>query len=159
MVSLLDILKKLWYQHSSETIVRHIADIDLQTQININKTEINNLKDADLILQNSMYNLNKITIIAGEDLPANRFINFSGKLCQAGQKVLGVTDREWLSGQASTIITHGIVLVETSGSITIIGSEVQPTTNGKVGSSMTPFQNIFCLDNATGAGSLIKVKL
>jgi hypothetical protein len=34
-----------------------------------------------------------MTIKALEDLPANRFINFNGGLCDFGEKVLGVTTK------------------------------------------------------------------
>ena len=103
--------------------------------------------------------LGKLTITAGEDLPANRFINFNGKLCQAGQKVLGVTTRSYKAGSLACIVTHGIVPVETNVAINIIGSEIQPAADGKAGNSITAFQNIFNLDNASGSGKFIRVKL
>jgi hypothetical protein len=103
--------------------------------------------------------LGRLTITAGEDLPANRFINFSGNLCQLGQKVLGVTTRAYKAGALASVVTHGIVSIETNGTISSIGAEIRPTSDGKAESTTTAYQNIFSLDNATGSGSFIRVKL
>ena len=103
--------------------------------------------------------LGKLTIKAGEDLPANRFVNFNGTLCQSGQKVLGITTRAYKSGTLACIVTHGIVAVETGATINTLGTEVRPSTDGKAESTLTAFQNILTLDTATGSGKFIRVKL
>ena len=103
--------------------------------------------------------LGKLTIVAGEDLPANRFINFSGCLCSSTDKVLGVTTRSYKAGSLACIITHGIVPVETSGAIIAGGEEIRASTEGKATISPLAFQNIINLDNAAGAGKFIRVKL
>jgi len=103
--------------------------------------------------------LGKLTITAGEDLPANRFINFRGFLCQSGDKVLGITTRAYKTGSLASVVSHGIVPVETSGVITSAGSEVRPSTNGRAEFATTGFQNILTLDASSVAGSFIRVKL
>jgi hypothetical protein len=103
--------------------------------------------------------LGKLTIVAGEDLPANRFINFSGNLCTSSDKVLGVTTRSYKAGSLACIITHGIVPVESGGAITTIGIDIRPSSDGRASSSPMAFQNIFNLDSASGVGKFIRVKL
>ena len=103
--------------------------------------------------------LGKLTITAGEDLPANRFIKFNGYLCNPGDKVLGVTTRSYKAGELACVITHGIVSVETNGTINVIGSEVRPSASGKVEIATGSFQNIHTLDISTGAGKFVRVKL
>jgi len=103
--------------------------------------------------------LGKLTIVAGEDLPANRFINFNGKLCNSTDKVLGITTRSYKAGSLACIITHGIVPVETNGAIISVGGEVRSSAGGKAENSPIAFQNILTLDTATGSGKFIRVKI
>ena len=98
-------------------------------------------------------------IIALEDLPAHRFINFNGRLCQTGQKILGVTEQAYLQGEEATLITYGIATVEIGGTININGNEVRSSFDGKAGYSSIAFQNIFNLDTDPVGGELIRVKL
>ena len=103
--------------------------------------------------------LGRLTIKAGEDLPANRFINFYGKLCQTGQKILGVTTRSYKAGSLASVVTHGVVPVETDSAVNAIGNDIRSTFDGKAENSTSAFQNIYSLDTAVGGGSFIRVKL
>jgi len=98
------------------------------------------------------------TIIAGENLPANRFINFYGYLCGSTDKVLGVTTDACNIGEPAKIVTHGIAIVELSSNIITAGEEIRASTDGKATISPLAFQNIINLDSGS-AGSLIRVKI
>ena len=118
-------------------------------------------KYADLQehINNIVLSEQTITVIAREYLLSSRFVNFFGGLCRSGDRILGITQRSYNKDELATITTHGIVYVEANSVLSSIGSEVQPSGEGKAGPSLMPFQNIFILDVSTGAGSLVRVKL
>jgi len=105
------------------------------------------------------HNVLTTTIIAMEDLPANRFINFSGCLCSSVDKVFGVTIYPIDANTEGKIIIAGIVYVEVSSPIYSGGSEIRPSSGGKAQASPLSFQNIHNLDIALQEGELIRIKL
>ena len=58
--------------------------------------------------------LQLLTVTAGEDLPACRFVNYSGSLCDEDTMAFGVTEIDWLDGELASVVTLGTVVVETS---------------------------------------------
>ncbi|TNE35953.1 DUF2190 family protein [bacterium] len=71
-----------------------------------------------------------LTIKANEDLPANRFVDYSGYLSIPTGNALGATEIAWNSGDIASIIIEGIVIIETANSFTV-GDDVCTGTGGK----------------------------
>ena len=138
----------------SEEIARVFIDAGLREQIDNLQIQIDNLNNTE-----NMNNQLTTTIVAGENLPANRFVNFNGFLCNSGDKVLGVTTELCKVGEVATLVSHGVVSVETNGMINVIGSEVRSSADGKVQIATGTFQNIHTLDYSSGAGQFIRVKI
>lgn len=66
-------------------------------------------------INNLTYNpLLTITIKAGEALPANRFVDYSGNLCSADEAALGATEIAWNDGDVASIIAQGIAIIESA---------------------------------------------
>lgn len=82
-------------------------------------------------INNLTYNpLLTITVSAGEALPANRFVDYSGNLCSAAEAALGATEIAWNSGDTASIIAQGIAIIETADDF-YKGDEVCTGTGGK----------------------------
>lgn len=99
-----------------------------------------------------------ITIKADEDLPAFRFVNYNGGLCQEETLAIGVTEVDWLDGDYASVVTLGTIVVETDSSVAK-GDEVTSADQGKAktASGTVPINGI-ALDSCTGAG-FIRIKL
>lgn len=66
-------------------------------------------------INNLTYNpLLTITVVAGEALPANRFVDYSGNLCSAAEAALGATEIAWNDGDTASIIAQGIAIIKTA---------------------------------------------
>lgn len=82
-------------------------------------------------INNQTYNpLMTLTVVAGEALPANRFVDYSGNLCSAAKAALGTTEIAWNNGDTASIITLGIAIVETADDF-YKGDVVCTGANGK----------------------------
>lgn len=110
-------------------------------------------------INNLTYNpLLTITIKAGEDLPANRFVDFSGNLCSADEAALGATEIAWNDDDTASIIVQGIAIVESADDF-FKGNEVCTGASGKaVGQSGTNPVAGIALDDAT-SGDYLRVLL
>jgi hypothetical protein len=99
-----------------------------------------------------------VTIKADEDLPAFRFVNFNGGLCPTETLAFGVTEVDWLDGENASVVTLGIMVVETDSSVAI-GDPVTSSDQGKAKTATgTVPVNGIALDACSGAG-FIRIKL
>ena len=115
------------------------------------------------------------SILATANLPKQRFISFTGGVCTAGEKALGVSDVETDIGQYAPVGVVGILLVEAGGEITQ-GSAVTSDANGKAVTAtddtiesttedeVTTYSiqkgtavNGYALDAATASGDIIRI--
>jgi len=128
-----------------------------------------------------------ITQTLAATVAQRRFVGFAGDYPAANGKALGVSGDAGESGESIPVITHGVVLVEASGAISV-GGAVAADTSGKakaatavsitVPSGATPVTsdaaqpnlveaggvlpqavNGYALDEAAADGDLIRVRL
>lgn len=100
-----------------------------------------------------------MSIKAIEDLPANRFVNYQGGLCNNDELILGVTTKSWKAGETAAICFAGIVVVEAEEIINSIGLPMASGDYGKIKKSLTNDQNIVNLNTAAAIGKTIRVKM
>jgi len=123
------------------------------------------------------------SITASADVVKNRFANFSGGYCGAGEKALGVFELDTDSGEQAPVIVYGIALVEAGGAIAV-GDAVTSDADGKAvkadsatvtitsatgdgdagtynvsGGVLAQAVNGYALDAASAAGEVIRVRL
>jgi hypothetical protein len=103
--------------------------------------------------------LGRMTIKAGQNLPANRFVNAEGNLCASADNVVGVTTKSCKAGELASICFSGIVSVEVGGVINTIGSVVGSDSSGRAIISSTAPQRMLALDKASASGQFIRVRL
>ncbi|MFH1049315.1 MAG: capsid cement protein [bacterium] len=102
--------------------------------------------------------LQLLTVTAGEDLPACRFVNYSGSLCDEDTMAFGVTEIDWLDEELASVVSLGTVVVESSEAI-LAGANVAADTNGKAKTAgELSVINGRAIDACSGAG-YIKIKL
>lgn len=109
---------------------------------------MNPLKTQQVVLTTS--------IEAAADLIAQHFAGFSGALCAAGAKALGVVDADTAAGNMAPVNTHGIVLV-TAGAAVPVGAEVESDASGRAVPKTAGAANGYALDEATAADQLIRI--
>ncbi|MGB9772222.1 MAG: capsid cement protein [Candidatus Kapaibacteriota bacterium] len=71
-----------------------------------------------------------LTIRTTMELPAFRFVDFTGKLCQANKKALGVSMGKWSNGALAGVVVLGTAIVEASVPINA-GDKVASDNDGK----------------------------
>jgi uncharacterized protein DUF2190 len=99
-----------------------------------------------------------ITVKATGDLTRCRFVDYTGCLCSANERSVGVTEFNWTSGDVAQVITLGVAVVETDGAINA-GASVTASTDGKAKAvASTEPVNGRALDTVSGAG-FIRIKL
>lgn len=99
------------------------------------------------------------SIKAAADISKNRFIGFSGALCSAKAKSLGVSLINADAGEVFPCEIYGIVFVEASAPIAA-GATVASAADGKaITLADTYVANGYALDAAAAAGDIIRVKL
>ena len=98
------------------------------------------------------------SIVAGEAIPKNRFIDFSGSLESEGNKPLGVSNADTNINNMLPVCVQGIALVLTSAAI-VKGTAVQSMSDGYAGPQSTGIIAGYAMDEATGADQLIRVLL
>lgn len=82
-------------------------------------------------VNNKTYNpAHSITMKAGEDIPAFRFVSHMGTLCDAETKSAGVSEVPWDTGEYAAIITLGTMPIETTTTIDV-GEDVTSDADGK----------------------------
>ena len=99
-----------------------------------------------------------VSVEAGEDLPAFRFVSHLGTLCEEDGRALGVTDVDWLSGELASVITLGTIPVETLTTVDA-GDDVTSAAEGKA-KTVTGDEEINgrAIDSCSGAG-YVKIKI
>ncbi len=110
-------------------------------------------------LNNKTYQpVQSISLEAGEDLPAFRFISHLGTLCADESRAVGVTEVDWLSGEMASVVTLGTMTVETAGTISI-GADLTSAALGKAKTAEAAEPvNGRALDSCSGAG-YVKIKI
>jgi hypothetical protein len=112
-----------------------------------------------MALTNKTYQpVQAISVLAGEDLPAFRFVSHLGTLCTADSRALGVTEVNWLKDEHASVVTLGTIAIETTTTIDA-GADI---TSDEAGKAMTagPLSAINgrALDSCNGSG-FIRIKL
>lgn len=96
------------------------------------------------------------SIKSAVNIEKQRFIGFDGNYCSANTKALGISDVEIEAGQFAPVAVSGILLVKTAGVITK-GSKVASDSNGFAVAFTTGESNGYSLDEAAGAGEIIRI--
>ena len=71
----------------------------------------------------------KLSLTAGEDIPAFRFVSYSGMLCEGDNYPIGVSETDWNSGDTMSVVSLGTAIVKASGSLSA-GTPVTTSTDG-----------------------------
>jgi hypothetical protein len=108
-----------------------------------------------------------ITITAREILQPYRFVGFSGHVCGAGEKSLGVAasfSSPFNADEDAAVVTDGVVIVEVSEEISLSdvsrGVAISSDINGRgVKSKNGDAVNGYAISPATGPGDHIRLKL
>lgn len=98
------------------------------------------------------------SVLAQVDIPRFRFVGFTGGLCGADVKALGVSEVSTKQGQYCPVIVFGVALVEAAGAISV-GARVFSNASGKATATGTNNPNGFALDAAAADGDIIRVVL
>jgi hypothetical protein len=98
------------------------------------------------------------SVTAAANLNKHFFIGFSGNLCAANAKALGVSNADTDSGEQLPVATHGIALV-TSGAAVSQGAKVASNGSGKAVTYSTGEPNGYAIDAALGGDELIRILL
>ena len=97
-----------------------------------------------------------VTISAAADLSRFRFVDYSGNVAGAGERVLGVPTTDFSAGEQASVATHGEVLVE-AGAAIAAGAEVESDANGHAVTKTTGVGFGVARDAASAAGDIIRV--
>jgi len=98
------------------------------------------------------------SVKASADTDPFLFIGFSGALCGAGNKALGVSHAKTPEGEQMPVTCIGIALVLSGGAV----SEEDPVESDASGKAVTKVAgeiNGYAMDSATGADEVIRVLL
>lgn len=99
-----------------------------------------------------------LSVKASANLPAFRFVDYSGALCTEGSRALGVTEIDWLDEELASVVSLGTVVVETSEAI-LAGADVSADDDGKAKTALAlEAINGRAIEGCAGAG-FIKIKL
>lgn len=99
-----------------------------------------------------------LTIKATMDLPAYRFVDYQGKLCDDNQKALGVCVGKWTSGSHAGIIVLGTAIVEAGGTINA-GDKVASDAYGRAKVATTGGEVNGRALNSANIGEFVRVLL
>lgn len=72
----------------------------------------------------------KLTVNAAEDIPAFRFVDYTGKLCTGGNFPMGITETAWAKGDTMSVIALGTAIIEATGTIAP-GTKITTSAAGK----------------------------
>lgn len=97
-----------------------------------------------------------VTIAAAADLSRFRFVDYSGNVVGAGERVLGVPTTDFSAGEQASVATHGEILVE-AGAAIAAGAEVESDANGRAVTKTTGVGFGVARDAAGAAGEIIRV--
>lgn len=97
-----------------------------------------------------------VTIAAAAALSRFRFVDFSGNVASAGERVLGVPSTDFSTGEQASVATHGEILVE-AGAAIAAGAEVESDASGRAVTKTTGVAFGVARDAAAAAGDIIRV--
>lgn len=112
-----------------------------------------------MAMNTKTYNpVQSITMTAASDIPAFRFVNYSGGLCSNNTLAAGVSEVSWAQGSKIQVVTLGTRAVECAGVINT-GDDVASANDGKARVAL-PGEKINgrALEGA-GIGGFAKIKL
>ncbi len=97
-----------------------------------------------------------VTIAAAVALFRFRFVDYSGNVAGAGERVLGVPTTDFSAGEQASVATHGEILVE-AGAAVAVGAEVESDASGRAVTKTTGVAFGVARDAAAAAGDIIRV--
>ena len=97
-----------------------------------------------------------VTIAAAAALTRFRFVDFTGNVASAGERVLGVPTTDFSAGEQASVATHGEILVE-AGAAIAAGAEVESDASGRAVTKTTGVAFGVARDAAAAAGDIIRV--
>lgn len=97
-----------------------------------------------------------MSLKATADVVKHRFAGFGGAYPTAGTKALGVFQADTDNGEMAPVDPLGILLIESGGAISA-EAEVEAGTDGVAVTLSTGVSNGFALDEAAGAGEIIRI--
>ncbi len=97
-----------------------------------------------------------VTAVAATALSAQRFVDFGGSTCAAGERAMGVSVHGADVGDRIGVATHGELLVE-AGAAVAVGAPVESDAQGRAVPLTTGVQFGVARDAATAAGDIIRV--
>ncbi len=97
-----------------------------------------------------------VTIAAAAALARFRFVDYSGNVPAAGERVLGKANTNYDAGEQAGIDTHGELLVEAGAAISA-GTEVETDAQGRAVPKTTGVAAGVARDDAAAAGDIIRV--
>jgi len=99
-----------------------------------------------------------ITVVAAENLPQFRFVSHDGTLCGDETRALGVTEIDWVSGEAVSLITLGTIIIESSEAIAA-GADVTSAADGKAKTATSTDPVNGRAIEGCGSGGFARIKL
>lgn len=97
-----------------------------------------------------------LSIAAAAALTRKRFVDLTGNVPSAGERVLGVSNADYSLGEQAGVDTHGAILVE-AGAAVAAGVEVESDASGRAVTKTTGVAGGVSLDAASAAGDYIRV--
>lgn len=96
-----------------------------------------------------------VTIAAAVALARFRFVDFTGNVPAAGERV-GVANADYAAGEQAGVATHGELLVE-AGAAVAVGAQVESDASGRAVTLSTGVAFGTARDAAAAAGDIIRV--
>ena len=97
------------------------------------------------------------SITAVSNTAKNLFINFTGSICAANEKALGVSVDDTLLGEQLPVTAKGIAIVK-SGAPIAQGAKISSDSSGQAVTYTTGDYNGYALDSAA-TGELVRILL
>ncbi len=97
-----------------------------------------------------------VTAVAATALTPQRFVDFGGSTCAAGERALGVPVHGADVGDVVGVATHGELLVQ-AGAAVAVGAPVESDAQGRAVPATTGVPCGVARDAAAAAGDLIRV--
>lgn len=97
-----------------------------------------------------------LSILAAVALTRLRFVDVSGNVPTAGERVLGVANADYSAGEQAGVAVRGALLVQAGGAIAQ-GAEVESNASGQAVTKTTGVAAGVALDAAGAAGDVIRI--
>ena len=96
------------------------------------------------------------SITAAAALTKQRFVSYTGGVCGAAARALGVANANYDSGEQAGVAVSGEILVE-SGAAVSVGAQVESDASGRAIPFSAGVVNGVARDAATAAGQFIRI--